>query len=366
MNKKLKLFTFCVSLLLICILLVFISQKKYDEDLEIIYNVNMINYYLDNDYNTILDGEYEIYNSYTEYHELYFLIDEYKSEFDDLVNSIKNDVEELKIDEDYFEKNSLLVFEFSIIHKVINDIEVIDICKNEDVLNVYIDIEYSGVVGGGDGVLFFVEIDKDVMKSISDVNFEIFENDTTRNAVAYKPIIYLYPNEKTDIEVNLGYEDKLLVSYPKYNSGWKVSALPDGTLLDYNANRELYALYYESQNVINFKVLEDGFVVQGKEVVPFLEEKLELLGLNARESEEFIIYWLPILENNKYNYIRFATMEEIDRNMPLEITPVPDTIIRILMTFKALDEPIVVNPQVLHKVERKGYTAVEWGATVIK
>ena len=48
------------------------------------------------------------------------------------------------------------------------------------------------------------------------------------------------------------------------------------------------------------------------------EEKLAILGLNEREAEEFIIYWLPKLESNKYNYIRFATEEEI-RNCIAEL-----------------------------------------------
>lgn len=30
------------------------------------------------------------------------------------------------------------------------------------------------------------------------------------------------------------------------------------------------------------------------------EEKLEILGLNYKETEEFIVYWLPKLEQNEY------------------------------------------------------------------
>ena len=37
-----------------------------------------------------------------------------------------------------------------------------------------------------------------------------------------------------------------------------------------------------------------------------------MLGLNDREAEEFIVYWLPKLEENKYNLIRFETAEEIN------------------------------------------------------
>ena len=65
-----------------------------------------------------------------------------------------------------------------------------------------------------------------------------------------------------------------------------------------------------------------------------MEEKLAVLGLNYKESEEFIVYWLPKLEKNKYNYIRFQTMDEINRTMELDIDPKPDTLIRVMMKFK--------------------------------
>ena len=35
----------------------------------------------------------------------------------------------------------------------------------------------------------------------------------------------------------------------------------------------------------------EGFVVKGEDSAAFLEEKLEILGLNYKEAEEFIIYW---------------------------------------------------------------------------
>ena len=75
---------------------------------------------------------------------------------------------------------------------------------------------------------------------------------------------------------------------------------------------------------------------------------------------------LPKLESNKYNYIRFATEDEISNNMPLEINPKPDTIIRILMIFKGLEKPIEVTQQELSTPERVGFTIVEWGGTEIK
>ncbi len=181
-----------------------------------------------------------------------------------------------------------------------------------------------------------------------------------------KPIIYLYPEEETNIEVKLGKKENITCSYPKYENGWKVVANPNGDLKYIENGKNLYALYYEAKTEKENKVEKEGFVVKGEDSANFLEEKLEILGLNERESEEFIVYWLPKLEANKYNYIRFLNKEEIEENMPLEIEPKPDTQIRVLMTFKGLNKEIKVEEQQLTRVERKGYTVVEWGGSEIK
>ena len=392
MKNEYKLLIFVGCLLIACILLLVLAEEKRKADSNFSYDQTLINYYLDNDGLTILDGEYLIYDDYSDYENFYDYIDywaedkiydnsnnfnnlnyyekensktEYRENIYNEVRNIKESIDNLNFDEKFFESNSLLIFEYSIMHKVLHDISLIDICKDDDVLNIYLSSEYSGVVGGGDAVLFFVTAEKKHFKNIYDVNINIKENDSTDPDVAYKPIIYLYPEIERDISIKLGFKDNITVSYPKYNDGWKVKAKPDGTLIEYGTNRELYALYYENLNAIDFNIRKDGFVVSKEDVVPFLEEKLEILGLNSKEIQEFIIYWLPILEKNKYNYIRFATNEEIEQNMPLNVEPSPDTIIRVLMTFKGLNEKIDVSEQELVTPIRNGYTVVEWGATII-
>ncbi len=49
--------------------------------------------------------------------------------------------------------------------------------------------------------------------------------------------------------------------------------------------------------------------------------------------------------------------------MPLNITPEPETLIRVFMEFKGLDKNVTINEQELNKVERNGYTVVEWGGS---
>lgn len=179
-----------------------------------------------------------------------------------------------------------------------------------------------------------------------------------------KPIIYLYPEETTEVKVSLGVPENLTHTYPKYESSWNVIAEPNGDLIDKNTGRSLYALYWEGINTVKPK-MNEGFVVKGSDTIEFLEEKLEQLGLNEREANEFIIYWLPQMENNEYNFIRFQTMDEINKNMPLDIEPKPDTIIRVVMEWKPLKEYIEIPEQQLETPTREGFIVVEWGGTKI-
>jgi hypothetical protein len=178
--------------------------------------------------------------------------------------------------------------------------------------------------------------------------------------VCYKPMIYIYPETEMEVTVELGNKEAIICSYPEYIDKWSVLAKPNGDLTSLSTGRNLYALYYESK-VENIDKTKEGFVVAKEDTIEFMEEKLALLGLNEREAEEMIVYWLPKLQANDYNYIRFATMEEVDTNMPLNISPKPDAVIRVWMVFKGLDGPIDVEPQELQPVTREGYMVVEWG-----
>lgn len=184
--------------------------------------------------------------------------------------------------------------------------------------------------------------------------------------LAAKPIIYFYPEKTTNITVELGYPENTTHTYPKYNKPWQVQAEPNGDLTDLKTGRHYYALYWEGKNTVSSSSPKEGFIVAGTDTISFLEEKLNQLGLNERESEEFIIYWLPKLESVKYNFIRFQTLDEQNKNMPLNITPKPQTLIRVMMEYKNLDKPIQVKEQVLpSKPQRNGFTVVEWGGTEI-
>lgn len=181
-----------------------------------------------------------------------------------------------------------------------------------------------------------------------------------------KPVIYLYPEQKQKVHVKLNFKGTLSHTYPKYpEEGWQISAEPDGTLWDEN-NQEYYALFWEGQAFQQI-IPRDGFIVSGKETAKFLEEKLAYLGLNRREANEFIVYWLPRMEDNPYNFIHFSG-EPYEQQAPLLIDPKPETIIRVMMLTKPLEKKINFPLQDISalKKTRKGFSVVEWGGAVLK
>lgn len=177
-----------------------------------------------------------------------------------------------------------------------------------------------------------------------------------------KPVIYLYPEEEINTEVVIDYNGKFTCTYPDSEGTWLVAAYPDGTLKI--NNREYNYLYYEG--IADLKEnFDTGFCVKKEDSIEFLEEKLAILGLTEKESNDFITYWLPRLYKNEYNLISFDTtsFEEISK---LKVNPVPDTTIRVYMTFKGIDNPIYIEEQELISIDRQGFTVVEWGGSEIE
>ena len=180
---------------------------------------------------------------------------------------------------------------------------------------------------------------------------------------AKKPVIYLYPTEKTDISVDLKLDGKITCTYPEINKGWNVTAYPDGKVINKSDGKEYSYLYWEGESNTKYD-MSKGFVVKGEDTAKFLQEKLSYMGLTPREYNEFIVYWLPQMQNNKYNLITFQGKAYTD-SAKLEISPKPDSMLRVFMAYKPLSKPIDIEEQKLQTFERKGFTVVEWGGCEI-
>ena len=177
-----------------------------------------------------------------------------------------------------------------------------------------------------------------------------------------KPIIYFYPEKEMDLEVKFLSDERLLTTYPKYDDGWDIHLKEDGTFTVPGSDREYYALFFDEKPnyVCDF---DEGFYVTKENAITFLEEKMDFIGYTNREVDEFIMFWLPVLENNEKSLVYFEQTEERNEECPLLFSIEPETLIRTIIHIKKVDEATAIKEQELRHYERKGFTVTEWGGT---
>ena len=183
------------------------------------------------------------------------------------------------------------------------------------------------------------------------------------SSMSAKPVLYLYPEEETEVAVRLDYDGELTCTYPAYEDGWTVTARPDGTLTD-EAGQTYNYLYWEGVTRTEYD-FSRGFCVPGADTAAFLEDALSRLGLTRREANEFLVYWLPRMEPNPYNLIAFQS-EAYEDSARLTIDPEPDSVLRVFMAWKPLEAPVDVPAQDLPAFARSGFAAVEWGGAELQ
>ena len=253
-----------------------------------------------------------------------------------------------------------------ITEKISPDILVLDLCKSDAA-------RWGEIVHVVTDDIDDWEIDDDITVGFTVVElpndssqFPRFLAESIRTTSYWaKPIIYFYPTTAIECSVKLALDGILTCTYPDHGeNGWEsFTAYPDGTLA-FPDGKEYYALYWEGIQNAEWDMTK-GFCVKGEDTAEFLEWALAEQGLTSREANEFIIYWLPLMQENAYNVISFQTEVYTD-SARLEITPTPDSLLRIFMVYYATDDEIAIEPQTFESFEREGFAVVEWGGSEIK
>ncbi|MBD3636655.1 MAG: hypothetical protein HUJ25_04880 [Crocinitomicaceae bacterium] len=191
--------------------------------------------------------------------------------------------------------------------------------------------------------------------------------------VKRKPVIYLYADKNLKASVRLDPKGTFIFTYPRYEDGWDIEVLKTGGVKI--GEKEYPYLFWEaeSETKLSFPVVDGkmtGFMVDAGSVVPFLEEKLTLLGFLDKEKADFITYWAPILKKGRFALIHFVVDDDYeDQIASLDITPKPESMRRVFMLCATLDTPnsgLDLEEQELTSFERKGFTVVEWGGSLIE
>lgn len=177
-----------------------------------------------------------------------------------------------------------------------------------------------------------------------------------------KPVIYLYPTTPTNISVAV--DANITKSDPIYNNGWQVLAQPNGDLTT-NDGQQYDSLFWEGTGH-EYPDITSGFVVARADLETTLQTQLRELGLNNKEAQDFMDFWLPKMPTAPYTRLTWFGTQQMDNLAPLTIDPKPDTVIRIFLDFVGLETPIDIPPQRLSGPPRRGFTVVEWGGLLQK
>mgnify|MGYP001306825230 CR=1 FL=1 len=215
-----------------------------------------------------------------------------------------------------------------------------------------------------------------------------------QSAYKYKPAIYLYTS--TPQKVNIEYKSNVnfSASAPKYikNKGWEVLVDSSGRLTDMqskhtncneiNSNQlgfenasnacktnSYHRIYAEGIRIgYKFPSENKGWLVAPENLNSFFNARLTELGLNSREKKDFIDYWVPVLsaKNAKAYKIYFLQDNDINRLIPLKISPTPNSLNRVYMIADTLYKTsnTRITPQKLVPVKRTSFTVLELGGEI--
>ncbi len=187
-----------------------------------------------------------------------------------------------------------------------------------------------------------------------------------------KPVIYLYPEQEMDVNVQVEPTKGFTKVDPVYpDGGWNVKAYPDGKLFNHDDQKEYPYLFWEGLSDVFYGQPRKGFVSSREDLSSTFDKTLAAQNLQGREIVDFKEFWVPkMLEDDApYFFITYTTEEFINAAAPLWVTPQPDTMIRIMMDYEPMsspDERGVVAPIEFDPKERKGFTVIEWGGMLGK
>jgi hypothetical protein len=194
----------------------------------------------------------------------------------------------------------------------------------------------------------------------------LLNSNFTEMAECGKPVVYLYPETETLVDVKVGAQ--VTVSEPTYPqaTGWeKVWAKPSGELT--YQNEKYNSLFWEGLGDGEYPNVEGvGFVVTQEDLLPTIEKQLAQQGLNAKELADFMEFWAEHLPTTPYVKLTWLTTAQMNTLAPLAISPKPQTVIRVFLDARGLETPVTLREQKLTAPAREGFTVVEWGGLLYK
>lgn len=182
-------------------------------------------------------------------------------------------------------------------------------------------------------------------------------------AVVYKPNIYIYPEETTQLSVSLDFPlgGEVLISIPSYNNGWNITVDKNGLI-----DNEYTYLFYESTQPDVWQQ-DEGWLIEKLNLEEFFNENMANYGFSDQEIKDFIAYWIPKLTGFDHYAICPQNSDIINQVIELSISKEPDQILRLFYTIEGIKEPAnieLMEPEIDTSFERNGFFVTEWGVVL--
>lgn len=198
---------------------------------------------------------------------------------------------------------------------------------------------------------------KVTLKAYNEEYSDTVSEDVSDVILIKKPNIYLYPNREMDICVNIFFPKggKVVKSIPEYGDRWCVNIDSNGKIdgkYDY--------LFYESEQPNLFQH-KKGWCVKQEDLKTFFKQNMQLYNFSENEINDFLEYWIPLMNKSEYYNIYPQTKEIIEKTNILKISIKSDYLFRL---FYSIEESKrfnkIINPEI-KPIIRKGFYVVEWG-----
>lgn len=222
-------------------------------------------------------------------------------------------------------------------------------------------VPFDANVGGG--IQYFLTVtdvqpepltlDQNITSDSYRVTFMLEEGDLAR-----KPNIYLYPKYKTKMDVSLMMPEGgcICESDPQYPDQWQnIKVRPSGLI-----NNEYEYLFYEAILPDRWQY-DTGWSVKKNDLTAFFRANLAQYGFVDHEIDDFIDYWIPILQEHPYYNIYPQYTAKIDEMVVLNISKKPESVLRLFYVIVAAPEKEDIPIPTIPAFDAKGFVVREWG-----
>uniref|UniRef100_UPI00321785BD PKD domain-containing protein n=1 Tax=uncultured Draconibacterium sp. TaxID=1573823 RepID=UPI00321785BD len=175
--------------------------------------------------------------------------------------------------------------------------------------------------------------------------------------MVYKPNIYIYPENNINLCVTISFPmgGEIVESIPAYAEQWCVNIDTTGKI-----DNQYDYLFYESKQPNTFQY-KKGWCVARKDINSFFKTNMKQYNFSDTEINDFIEYWMPLLDENNYYMVYPQTNKIIDEIIKLNFSIQPDNVSRLFYGVLGVDEYTEIEKPVINPFNRNGFHIIEWG-----